>query len=61
MLGGDVVGPYKIAVALELAVRTGEATAPWLWNALPAGRTGGGGTALVHHPNDDAGAFGLVS
>jgi hypothetical protein len=58
--GGDVVGTYEIAVALELAVRTEESAAFGLGDALSAGRAGGRGPALIHQPDDDAGSFGLV-
>jgi hypothetical protein len=55
VLGGDVVGTYKVAVALEVAMRTSG-----FGDALLAGRAGGGGPALVHQPDDNAGSFGLV-
>ena len=61
VLGGDVVGTYKVAVALEVAMRTGESAASGFGDALLAGRAGGGGPALVHQPDDNAGSFGLVT
>jgi hypothetical protein len=60
VLGGDVVGTYEIAVALELAVRTEESAAFGFGDALSTGGTGGTGAALVHQPHDDAGSFGLI-
>jgi hypothetical protein len=60
VLGGDVVGTYEIAVALELAVRTRELAISGFGDALSAGRARGRGPALVHQPDDDAGSFSLV-
>jgi hypothetical protein len=60
VVGGDVLGTDQIPVPGEVAVPTVEAAAGWFRDFPLAGRAGGGGAALVHHANLDAGAFGLV-
>jgi hypothetical protein len=59
--GGDVGGTDQIPMPAEAAGRAAESAARRFRNPSAAGWAGGGGAALIHHANLDAGPFGLVA